>query len=300
MIKGKWKILICTLLVACILFVTSNDVFAAINEEYYYNNVAPNEVVDAQLDNKLKDNILIDALGSLIYGIGSLMEWVLGTVFKAITKTSIFPWADSILFNAIPFLDVNVFTAAEGSLVASLQGFIAGMYYTILTLANTFFGLAIMVTAIKLVLTAIAEEKAKYKKAIVDWILGLVMLWGIHFFISFALYLNEELVKAASTMASTSLEKAESDIILLADTSEYNETIVSNFVNLMEKSKTTVGDVFGFILKAIGAILIIAGVVLISIASGRNTYGSCYCHSNLHRYRWSFVRAVEQYIMLIS
>lgn len=264
MLKGKWKLLICGLLIVCIGFMVSNNVFAAINEGYYENT----PVADANLEEKIANSPLLEAIGSVIYAVGSLMEWVLGMVFKAITGTNMFPWADAILFNAVPFLDVNIFTAADNSLVSILYVFLTGTYYSLLTMASTFFGIAVMVSAVKLAITAIAEDKARYKKAIVDWILGLVMLWGIHFFISFVLYLNEQLVVVASNIVSSSLADAGDEIVALADTSDYNSKIVGNFVNLMEKGKTTLGSLIGIIAKVVGGILLAIAIGTIIAATG--------------------------------
>jgi len=270
MIKGKWKLLICTILVTCVLFMASNSVFAAINKEYYDQNVAGNSVTGIGLDNLLSNSTLTNALGQLIYGIAWLLETVLGMFFKLLTKTNMFPWADAILFNAIPFLDINIFNPSGASLVAQVQEFIAGTYYTVLTLASAFFGIAVMVSAVKLVLTAIAEDKARYKKAIVDWLLGLVMLWGIHFFISFALYLNEELVKVASTMATQSLEGAGDFIASLSDTAAYNEKLIHNFITTQLNDKATLWEIVRGILIAIAIVVVV--IVAFKVVG---TYAAC-------------------------
>lgn len=263
MLKGKWKLFICIALVTCVIFTASNDVFAAINDSYHIDT----PVADANLDDKIKNSSLLEAIGSLIYAVGSLMEWCLGKVFQLITGTNMFPWADAILFNAVPFLDVNIFTAAGGSLVAILYDFLTGTYYSLLTLASTFFGIAVMFSAVKLAITAIAEDKAKYKKAIVDWLLGLVMLWGMHFFISFVLYLNEQLVVVASNIVSESTAKAGDAIEALSDTSSYNEKIVANFINLMEDGSATFGNWLGTAAKIIGVILIAITVTVATIGT---------------------------------
>ena len=65
MIKGKWKLLICTILVTCVFFMASNSVFAAINKDYFKDNVEQNIVVDTGLDKKLSNSILICFLNSL-------------------------------------------------------------------------------------------------------------------------------------------------------------------------------------------------------------------------------------------
>ena len=264
MLKGKWKLLICALLIVCVGFMISGNVEAAINKDYL--NDMP--VADANLEDKIGNSTLLEAIGSFIYAVGSLMEWCLGKVFQLITGSNMFPWADAIIFNAVPFLDVNIFTAADNSLIAKMYEFLTGTYYSLLTLASTFFGIAVMFSAIKLAITAIAEDKARYKKAIVDWILGLVMLWGIHFFMSFVLYLNEQLVVAASSIVQDSVKEAGDKIVELADTSDYNQKIVGNFVNLMEKGGTTLGSLIGAIAIAIGAILLAVAIATVLAATG--------------------------------
>lgn len=265
MLKGKWKLLICIALITCVIFTASNNVFAAINDTYLVDT----PVADANLDDKIGNSPVLEAIGAFIYAVGSLMEWCLGKMFQLITGTNMFPWADAILFNAVPFLDVNIFTATEGSLISILYDFLTGTYYSLLTLASTFFGIAVMFSAVKLAITAIAEDKAKYKKAIVDWLLGLVMLWGMHFFISFVLYLNEQLVVVASNIASSSVAEAGDKITELADTSTYNSKIVKNFVDLMESKKITLGSVLATIASVIGYITIAVAVFgLIASGSG--------------------------------
>lgn len=252
MLKGKWKILICIALVTCVIFTASNNVFAAINEDYYNNNVVGDEVVDIDIENKVGSSLILDALGSFIYSVGSLIELILGKVFQLITGSNMFPWADAILFNAVPFLDVNIFTASSNSLVSILYDFLTGTYYSLLTLASTFFGIAVMFSAIKLAITAIAEDKAKYKKAIVDWILGLVMLWGIHFFISFVLYLNEQLVIVASNIAATEIAN-NGDSLQIEYSEEDDIQAVEDFIDAMKSPHITDFLVLG--LNRIGDLL---------------------------------------------
>lgn len=269
MLKGKWKLFICIALVTCVIFAASNDVFAAINTGYITSTSGTGDV---NIEEKVKDSSLLQAIGAFIYSLASLMERAVGFVFQAITNTNMFPWADAILFNAVPFLDVNIFTAAGGSLVSILYDFLTGTYYSLLTLASTFFGVAVMFSAVKLAITAIAEDKAKYKKAIVDWLLGLVMLWGMHFFISFVLYLNEQLVIVASNIAKSEISAAGDELKALSDSSSENQTQVYNFVNAVIEGKTTKKDIALTILKVLAIVVaVIAVVCVIAFVPGAKT-----------------------------
>ena len=63
MLKGKWKLLICGLLIVCIGFMVSNNVFAAINKEYFQSYVEGKQVSDPSLNKKISSSVILDALG---------------------------------------------------------------------------------------------------------------------------------------------------------------------------------------------------------------------------------------------
>lgn len=188
----------------------SSNVYAAINTEYKVDS----KVVDESLDDKAKSSILLDAIGNLIYVMASFGEWLIGVIFKAIASTGgtsgemTFPWADAIVFNAVEVLDINFLNSADGSIIALIKGVITKIYGTIFGVAISFFSIAVLIMGIKIAISTIASDKAKYKQALWDWLLGLLLLFTIHIFISFVFYLNEELVKVASGIATTSLEEA--------------------------------------------------------------------------------------------
>lgn len=199
--KGaKHKIL--KILVICMLLVfITNPVFAAINEEYYVKDPSTSE----GLSQAVSGSTLLELLAKLVYAVGRLLEWLLGKIFSLLTGNSDFPWADKIVFNAVPLLDVNFMNPHRNSFVFAIQDVIKSTYATVMALAVSFFGIFVLITAIKLVLSTLASEKAKYKQAIVDWFLGLVLLFCMHYGISFIFYLNEELVTVASKIVTNNL-----------------------------------------------------------------------------------------------
>lgn len=177
------------------------DVFGKINEGY------TTEVVDAkETSDWIKSSVLAQPIGSLLLWVGGIVEWALGKISVVVSGgDAIMPWADAILFNAVPILDVNFINPDPKSIVAALGSIIQTMYYTILGLAIAFFSLVVMVMAIKLALSSIASEKAKYKSAMVSWATALVLLFTLHYFISFVFFLNESLVKVASNIVEEQL-----------------------------------------------------------------------------------------------
>ena len=203
----KKIILISVLLLLITIFFSNNVVVAEINQEYYGQDPVNSTLVD----DAVSGSTVLTWIAKLIYAVAGLLEKILGNAFQMLTGTNDFPWADKIVFNAVPMLDVNFINPSEGSFVGNpkIYELIQNVYETILALAISFFGIAVMITAIKLVISTIASEKAKYKKAVVDWVVGFVLLFCIHFGISLMFYVNEQLVVVASKIAMGNYKVAE-------------------------------------------------------------------------------------------
>ena len=203
--QNRSKKIILTILIAVfVLFViNSTDIFAAINDNYS----SADNITDENLEQAFEDSSILGLLARLIYAVGRFLEWILGLVFKMLTGQTDFPWADKVVFNSVALLDVNFINPAANSFVnnAGVSAVLKNIYSTVLSLSVAFFGITVLITAIKLVISTVASEKAKYKQAIVDWLVGFLMLFCMHYFISFTFYLNEELVKVASNMVTSQL-----------------------------------------------------------------------------------------------
>ena len=211
--KKTCKIIICISLVV-MLFTSFGNVFGATNPDY-----TPEVTVNENaLDSKIKDSILLDALANMINAIASLAEYLIGAVFKSLTGDNIFPWADRIIFNGIGFLDINFLNPASNSLFVSngstsiLGKVVYSVYSTIFSLAVLFLGVAVGIMAIRLALSSIAAEKAKYKQAIVNWATCIVMLFLMHYILAFVFWVNEQMVQIASNIFIDSIPDDLNDI----------------------------------------------------------------------------------------
>lgn len=228
--KTQMKIIsICFIFI--MIFNMFGNIYAATNKAYGEST----PVAEIDLEAKLKESIILEAIASLVYGLGSLVETLVGAVFEKLTGENSFPWADRVIFNTVAFLDVNFLNPESGSLFKKsdnsdtiLAKIIRNTYYTVLTLAIGFLGIIVGVMAIRLAVSTIAAEKAKYKEAIGKFLISLVMLFCIHYAISFIFYLNESIVTIASTILLDNMQDVKLDQDMFAPNIS-DEQLIKNF-----------------------------------------------------------------------
>lgn len=72
---------------------------------------------------------------------------------------------------------------------------VANMYYAIRNIAIVGLLLTLIYIGVRMAITTIAEQKAKYKQTLVNWCVSLVIVFMIHYIMVFIMQLNEALVK---------------------------------------------------------------------------------------------------------
>lgn len=108
---------------------------------------------------------------------------------------------EEIFANKVPALDVNFIKPsvktgdndwdAEHNIAIKLQPTIASWYVAIRTLALVALLSVLVYLGIRMLITSIAADKAKYKKMLMDWIIGICLLFALHYIMSFALTMSE-------------------------------------------------------------------------------------------------------------
>lgn len=201
--NNKKHLKIIVIMLTIIIFTSLSTLYAKTNGSYATETVDANFVSDV-----MNNNALASPIGGFLLFIGGLIEWSLGAISQVVSGggDTVMPWADAILFNAVPILDVNFMNPDPNSIVSQLSSVISSIYNVVLGLAIIFFSFAVMLMAVKLAVSSIAAEKARYKDALSNWALGLVMLFTVHYLISFIFFLNEGMVEVASNIVTTQIK----------------------------------------------------------------------------------------------
>lgn len=206
------KILIVTLIIISIInFISTNHVFAV--------------EIDAE--------DVIDSFTNIVGGIVSIILWP-----KRITVTAIAFIANSIsttiatmdgttgsigfltpfhiFFNKCKILDVNFFdlnSVPSGSATHIVRSAVAEWYYKMRILALVILLVILIYVGIRMALASVAEEKAKYKKMLFDWVCSLCLVFVLHYIAIFVIQLNSAIIRALEEIASqTSISNVMGDI----------------------------------------------------------------------------------------
>ena len=117
-----------------------------------------------------------------------------GTGFNVITPFDIF-------FNRYKLLDVNVFDidGAEG-LLKDIRSSIAFWYYCMRTIAAMILLVVLVYVGIRMALSTVAEDKAKYKKMLFDWACSLALIFVLQYIAVFTIYCNNAIVNVLRSM----------------------------------------------------------------------------------------------------
>lgn len=157
------------------------------------------------------NSVFMTQMSLLVNACAAIMYIALSAIFTGMGMNNGlgFPLIDEIVFNQLPFLDPNFInpSTANNSVANILQGTVSSMYYTFFVIAGAVFTVAALIIGIKLAITSIALQKAQYKQAIMNWLIGLLMLFTVHFIMAGIFMLNEQICQFAyDACNSNSLE----------------------------------------------------------------------------------------------
>ena len=111
---------------------------------------------------------------------------------------------EDVFFNKLPLLDINVFnlqTAAGANIsgnnpLLKIRQNVAAWYYSIRTLCIVLALAVLIYIGIRMAISSIADDKAKYKKMLKDWFVGFALLFVLHYIMIGIIHLNNGLIDA--------------------------------------------------------------------------------------------------------
>ncbi len=133
---------------------------------------------------------------------------------KKYYEETITPYA--IFFNKYNLLDINFFdinganTGEESSSIKTIREEVAKWYFILRNLSAACMLAILIYVGIRMATSTLVEDKAKYKKMLMDWVVGMVILFMLHYIMIFVIYLNNSLVKALE-IAFTSMNNGTAD-----------------------------------------------------------------------------------------
>ena len=134
--------------------------------------------------------------------IGKLLLSVIGLAINGVDSLSGIP-LDQILFNKISLLDINFFTTVSGgtnaNIVNDIRQQVAIWYYAIRNLAAAILAVMVLYVGIRMAISSVADEKARYKRMLADWVVSLVLLFVLHYIMIFIINLNNGIVNILDT-----------------------------------------------------------------------------------------------------
>ena len=167
--------------------------------------------------NKLAEgtvNSVFSGLASLLTILAAIIYFLVASIFSGVSG-SLYPSPDNIVFNKIAILDVNFFNPNSASLIGMAKNgdklIVAQLYNSFHTIALSIFIIAAMLVGIKMAISTIASDKAAAKKALINWIVGILILFLMRLIIAAIFELNEYFVWKIS--------KATDELVFSIDTS---------------------------------------------------------------------------------
>ncbi|MBQ7409990.1 MAG: hypothetical protein IJW20_01235 [Clostridia bacterium] len=120
-----------------------------------------------------------------------------------------------IFFNKYKIIDVNFFDISNGgflqdlttdNIVNNMRISVATWFYTLRNIATIILACILIYVGIRMALSTVADEKAKYKKMLFDWICSLILIYVLQYIIIFTLEANNTIVRFLRDVAYTDME----------------------------------------------------------------------------------------------
>lgn len=176
--------------------------------------------------------LALEIIGTIIgiaatsFGIGYVVTQVNANAIPPTFKLPIFLLTPEAMFaNEVPLLDVNFFSETRDGLITDADGnkyietitqtgqkikmkstalelrpTISKWYFALRNLAIVALLSILVYIGIRILISSSADDKAKYKQRMVDWLVAMCLLFFMHYIMAFAVKMTEEITKAVNSV----------------------------------------------------------------------------------------------------
>ena len=113
-----------------------------------------------------------------------------------------------IFFNKYKLLDINIFNInsySSGSIGYSIRSNVAVWFYTVRLISSIILLAILVYVGIRMALSTISSDKARYKEMLVDWCVSLILIFTIQYIAIFIFNINEAIVKSLEGLATSTV-----------------------------------------------------------------------------------------------
>ena len=210
--------LICVIILITLLFnFTSSVVFA---------EDPPPDFVDQEAVGQ-EETVLtgLAAAGEFVVnGVAGIILWptqlavfaVAGVVHTIVTGVAYLSGTDGMLeegfvtpydifFNKLNLININIFENNLSEPMSRISHNVASWYVALRTFSIVALLCVLIYIAIRMTLSTVASDEAKYKKMLIDWIASFALLFVLHYIMLITIYFSNALVKIFSEIDMTNL-----------------------------------------------------------------------------------------------
>ena len=193
-------------------------------------------------------------------------EFIVTSIANADGGESLFVTPYEIFFNKIELTNVNFFEAADATkTIGMLRESVATWYFNIRLIALAGIAVIGVYVGIRMALSNLAEEKAKYSKMLTDFVMSIGLLFVMQYIILFIIELNNAIVRVLEA-ALTALDGTTIQISTVMSDIAWN-AMVGIGINSLTSALVYAGIIiltFCFLLSYINRMLKVGFLIIIS------------------------------------
>jgi len=163
-----------------------------------YSTTQKNTTGSNSSDDSIFEKFINGVAGLILYPL-KILPLLLGKIIQAVmgvfTGNNGTLSIEDILFNKLDITKVDFFNMSTGNeVVDTIRKNVAIWYYSLRNISAVILIAILVYVGLRMALSTIADEKARYSEMIVNWVISIALLFVLHFIIELVIILNNQIV----------------------------------------------------------------------------------------------------------